>query len=507
MRTVPCLLVVGLWLSCTSAELHGQPAGPTGSARTTISQVCGADPVPIADAGRSRGATIEGRVLDDQLRPLAGARVSAQRVHGRGLEPQVWPTNAEASGTNSGWGPAAVTDRQGVYRIEGLPAGAYYVSVIAPRPRAAGSNTPRAERFGYGTTFYPGSPTAAYASPVRLARDGTIGGVDIRLEKRRLSRLSGRIYSTRQSLDRQGASVRLAPSALLGAGRLDAFATSSPIGPDGTFAFEDVPPGDYLVIGRAVSPRTVREVARTGRSDVLTRDPDAEFGTLKVSVAGDDLADLQLALSPGGRIAGRITLDGRPYRPTGYLPVVARPLDLDAMIGGATDVPISRDGTFDIRGLAGRFVLRVGDVAPELALARVELFGRDVADEGVTVTSGNDVSDVVIALTSSPTEVTGRIARPSAKRPYAGPCAVVVFSADASRWSLPASRYVAATTPQSSGVFSVIGLPPGSYLAVAVSEIADFEAVDPDYLRNVARLGQEVRLVEGETAAITLTLH
>ncbi|MEO5821767.1 MAG: carboxypeptidase-like regulatory domain-containing protein [Vicinamibacteraceae bacterium] len=475
-------------------------------------EVCGGRS-PSTEKGRARssGGVIEGRVIDDQLRPLADAKVSAQRVRGVGSQLEVWPIEAASSPRRgSSWGPTAVTNRLGIYRIEGLPPGPYYVSAIAPNPpqKRPGPGTRLSEAVGYGPTFYPGSTTVAYASSVRLRADDEMTGIDIRVEKRRLARLSGHVSGTRGRLDVEGASVRLAPSAMFGAGRLDAFTGHSALAADGAFSIEAVPPGDYVLIARSVSPLVLREVARTGSSEPLTRDPGAEFATLKVTVNGEDVTELELPLSAGGRIAGRITVDGRPYTPgRKYVAVVARPLDEDATIAGASEVGVTRDGTFEIRGVAGRFILRVGDIAPDMALARVELFGRDVADAGVIVSPRESVSDVTIMLTSSPTELTGRIAKPPADHSPAGPCTVLVFSDDANQWSLPSSRYVAVTSPQPGGVFSIVGLPPGNYLALAVRDADDLDAIDPEYLRRVARLGQKVRLREGETTAVALALH
>lgn len=514
MREVMPLLLASLWLCNAPALLRAQNAVNSGERLATADSltVCsGSNRLGDADAARTRGGVIEGRVIDEQLRPVADARVSAQRVRGAGLQLQLWPSDSEPlSPAGGASGPTVVTDRLGVYRISGLSPGPYYVSALAPRPRkaAAAERTHPAEKVGYGATFYPGSTTAAYASPVRLRSGEQITGIDIRLESRKLARLSGRVLGTRGRLDNEGASIRLSPATLLGAGRVDAFSGHSSLSADGTFSIDDVPPGDYVLVARSVSPATIREVARTGRSEVLTRDPDSEFATLKVSVNGEDQTELQLQLSAGGHIAGRVSLDGRPFQPGGrFIPVVAEPLDLNATMVGATEVAIGPDGTFEIRSVTGEFLLRVGDLTPELALSRINLFGRDVADAGIFVSPREVVSDVEIVLTSSPTEVTGRIDKPTANVPQRGSCTVVVFSADASRWSLPSSRYVAAQTPQAGGVFSIVGLPPGTYLAFAVSEIDNLDAIDPEYLRQVARLGREVRLREGETAAVTLPLH
>jgi hypothetical protein len=215
---------------------------------------------------------------------------------------------------------------------------------------------------------------------------------------------------------------------------------------------------------------------------------------------------VQLALSAGGRIAGRVTLDGQLFDPGGkYVAVMATPAGLDAWAAGATSVRLGRDGRFDVRGVAGRLVIRVVDKATELALARATLFDRDVTGSGVLVSPREQVVDVNVALTSMPTEVSGRVVVQPSKDAQVAPCAVVVFSTDASRWSWPASRYVASTAPRA-GVFSIVGLPPGSYWGVAVSDV-DVEHTSVEYLTQVRRLATKVALRAGETASVTLRLQ
>jgi hypothetical protein len=471
-----------------------------GTCSSTVGARAGQSAVPAT--GR-----IAGRVLDEQLKPVRGATVSAQRVRSSGADLEVRPDD-KGQRTNPGytWGPAAVTNPSGEYQLDNLRAGQYYVSVVVDVPpgNAAVGVRPRAAKFGYGNTFYPGSTQLAYASPVRLSPGAEVTGIDIRLEKSRLARITGRVTATRNLSDGQ-TSVVLTPSAAFGAGRLAGFSGFSSVSADGTFAIADVPPGDYVLTARSLPSAVLRDLLRTGSSAPLTRDLNAEFGTLPITVDGRDIGDVQLALSSGGRIAGRVTLDGRPFDPGAkYVAVVAAPADTSAIAAGATSVRVGRDGRFDIRGVAGKFVIRMDDPGKEFALARVAQFGRDVTDSGVLISPLEQSVDIEIALTSLPTELTGRVLLPASSEPQASPCVVVVFSTDDHRWSLPESRYVATAAP-SSGVFSVVGLPPGKYWAVAVSNVD--EPGDVSYLAEVRRLATEVSLREGETASVTLRLQ
>lgn len=114
------------------------------------------------------------------------------------------------------------------------------------------------------------------------------------------------------------------------------------------------------------------------------------------------------------------------------------------------------------------------------------------------------MSDIQIILTSTPTELTGRVVSGAANLPV--PCTVIAFSNDKSRWLLPASRYVVSTLPRPDGVFSITGLPPGVYYAAAVRALDDGELLDPEFLSRQSRRATEVRLREGESRAVALRL-
>jgi hypothetical protein len=468
-----------------------------------------------AETPRRPPAAIQGRIVDERLEPIARAVVSAQRVRFAGGDLRLVSDESSSSPRTSAPSVStAVTNTRGEYRVDGLPAGQYFVSAVVPTPEPVASQTragkPVKERFGFGATFYPGTTYAAQAQRVVVRPGEEVSAIDITLEKKRLARVSGKVVSVRDRLH-DGAAVTLAPAPSQGAGRVEGFLGHGKIGADGSFAIENVPPGDYVLKARSIPASVVNEIAVTGTSAPLTRDPESEFGAMPLSVDGEDLDRLALTISPGGRITGTVRLDGHPFKPSrSEGSITAEPVDADSFSAGATRVAVAEDGTFDIRGLFGRFVLRVGDVAPDLTLARVELFGADVTDTGLNVRPREDVADVAVVLSSRPTELTGRVTVATASpatTAMSGGCLVIVFSDDPKRWSWAASRYVATAEPTAGGIFSITGLPPGTYLAVAVSDIEDGQWLDPVYLKSVSRRATEVRLREGESRTLTLRLE
>jgi hypothetical protein len=485
-------------------------ASPSAPGIEAPPDVCGSAPQTAGRPDVQRWGAIEGHVLDEQRRPLAGATVSAQRVRLATTGLRLVPNDATQPAGASTPLLTMTTNRQGEYRLERLPAGQYYVSAVLKTPRVeqipAREAKGRAEKIGYGPMFYPGTTYMAHASPVRVRPGDEVTAIDITLEKKRLARVSGVVVSMRGRFHTDGADVALVPSPALGGGGLVGFLGHSLIGATGTFSIDQVPPGEYLLKAQSLPARIVNEIAMTGRSQPMTRDPESEFGTLAVTVDGEDIDGISVALSTLGRVKGRVTLDGQPFAPRRqYVSVTAEPVDPDSFAPGASAVPIQPDGTFAILGLVGRFVLRVGEMAPGLTLARVEMSGSDVTDAGLIVRPREEVSDIEIVLSSKPTELTGRVVAGTSKT--AGPCRIIAFSADANRWSWTASRYVASTPPEPGGVFSITGLPPGGYLVVAVNEVEDGQWLDPGYLKQVSSRATKVTLHEGESSSLILKLE
>ena len=73
-----------------------------------------------------------------------------------------------------------------------------------------------------------------------------------------------------------------------------------------------------------------------------------------------------------------------------------------------------------------------------------------------------------------------------------------MFADDASKW-WDDSRWVKTARPDQDGRYQIKGLPPGDYVAVAVSYVEDGMWNDPEYLESIRRYGQKLTLGEGES--------
>ena len=68
------------------------------------------------------------------------------------------------------------------------------------------------------------------------------------------------------------------------------------------------------------------------------------------------------------------------------------------------------------------------------------------------------------------------------------------------------SRFIAMARPTQQGRFSVSGLPPEDYLAVALPGAAGTEYMDPEFLQQLRPLATRFVLQEGESKTLDLRL-
>ena len=83
--------------------------------------------------------------------------------------------------------------------------------------------------------------------------------------------------------------------------------------------------------------------------------------------------------------------------------------------------------------------------------------------------------------------------------------AVVLFASDSTKWA-PHSRYIAVAHPDNTGKFTLKGILPGSYLAVALEWIEEGQETDPEFLERMKRLATAVDLSGGDNKTLDLKL-
>jgi protocatechuate 3,4-dioxygenase beta subunit len=352
------------------------------------------------------------------------------------------------------------TDDRGIYRIYGLAPDEYIVSATVgqlARKRVQGAFVlePMTELAGYATSYHPGTATPAEAQrvPVNLSQD--VPGIDIMLMRAPTARITGTIVDSSGKPVRDG--LILTPS------RRSGVLATSPVGAEidsaGRFEFRNVAPGEYVI------------QASGGFRNAYD---EGETASQFVTVSGTDVTGLEIRLTRGSEIAGRLTFESSSAPETLFgFDIQAVPVDMDRtpqnLESGAASAFIEADGTFKVAGVTGARVFRLMQAQPGWALKAVLLDGEDITDAPIVLDATlTSLDGLEVVLTDRISNVSGR-AVDARGRPVSD-ATIVVYSMDRAHWG-EGSRFLATARSARDGTFAVRHLPPGEYRAAAVAQL------------------------------------
>jgi protocatechuate 3,4-dioxygenase beta subunit len=400
------------------------------------------------------GGVISGTILDEHGEPLVAAPVEVMRprfVNG------VRRLVSAMSSTGE------ITDDRGQFRIHGLEPGAYYV--------AAGPASGPLERT-YRTrenlaTFYPGTDSVAEAQAIRLDAGQEVGGISFTVKPVRLAAIRGTIH---RSDGTPGRSLR--GSNAYGDG-LDTIRVDR----DGSFVVLDpVPPGRYHLF--AVE--------------------DGEVVAASVSVDGADVM-VPLFMNKAPTVRGRLIFEGDASRsrpPLSDFGVQARGMASYTMFSNAA---IGSDGTFSLMLWPGAQLINVFS-ARDWQLLSIRRNGEDVTTQASF--EAGELSDLEIVFTTRTTTLTG-VVHDSRGR-VTSDATIVVFPEDARVRETGLSRHIRVVRPDDQGRFTVSGLVPTKYIAIAVEDLERGEETDSQTLQRLANRGVLFEIAAGQTHALNL---
>jgi len=522
-----------------------------------------------AFAAMAQTAPAQERGVDDAIAPpLAGDGAS---VAGRVVSPATnTPVRAAlVVATNErGVRVTATTDRDGVYRLNQLPAGQWRVT--------ASKSGYITWEFGQRRPFQPGLAIALtrgqqFIADIPLTRGGAISGRVYDASGDSLAGLHVRVY---RAVTEQGSR------------RLKAVGSADFTDDTGAFRVYGLPPGDYYVAASlrvapidSVVQTTYAPTYFPGTGDI------AEAQRIKLGLGAEATATFQLLPVRPTRISGVVTT-GAGHPADAFLSLASQGTELGVPLGngGVTRA----DGTFTLADVApGRYWLKAtlrGDGPDESGAIPVTVDGNELTglmvvtggpatlrgtiaadqgavrrlpgsptiiayssrESGTVLASGNgrsfdignlsepfrlavddlpagwvvkeirvndiDVTDQPVEL--SPNQqatalivVTDRIAEIAGVVPVvdsANPPAIVVFPEDSTKWH-GRSRYVRRAHADERGRFLIQGLPPGErYLAVATDYLEEGEHLDPEFLAGVREMAVPFSIAEAEKITLEL---
>ena len=421
------------------------------------------------DFSLPRGAVITGRIFDEFGEPLSDVTVAPMRYQ-----------FVQGKRTLIPAGRAASTDDNGEFRLFGVTPGQYYLQATW-RPNnpigPEGGNQP-----AYAPMFFPGVADAIEAQRFTLGIGQQVNDLVMALKPAKAVRVSGTVMSS----DGRPATGMLNVMRTVGAGFASNMAIM--IRPDGSFQLNGVAPGEYQIRSFPNGPGG----------------PDAETAMAKITVAGEDITDLQLVTSKALSVSGRLIVDPAAVAALPSTLFVSA-FGLDGPNFGNVPARVADDYTFVLKTSPGRSRINLSNPPAGWSIRAVRLNGVDVLDSGIEFKPNQDVRGLEVEVTNRVSALTGLVAtgRGEVSRDYTA----IAFPQDSERWKDTNSRFIRTGRPDQDGRFKISGLPAGDYFLIAVDRIEPGESTDPDFLERVRTKATRFSLIEGETKSIDLKLN
>lgn len=492
---------VNAWTASTDDdgrfEVRGVPAGAyqlrvakTGflppASYETVSILRNTGDTDLGPIVMRRAAAIAGRVVDETGEPIVAVMVSASRLvysppGTRTIRPVTF----------------AATNDLGEYRLFGLEPGAYYVGASS-RTASADLALQRAEQRvlfippeqprGFAPTYFPSARHETDAQAIRVAAGENRLGVDIRLANQPLVRISGRVRMS------DGTAAVGAYLVLATAGNRDVDMSSrrsATISTDGSFSIVGVIPGQYTL--SAYSRDYLNQASQAVRS--------LESWTMALNVAAD-VSGIEIHLSEGFGIRGRVVVDGVPQSVAGAQLSIGVARYENASEPSLPPVAIQASGDFLIRNVAaGRVRLVVANLPARVMISRMTLNGIDITDEGFELSA--HVSGIDVSITTNSAVLAGVVTTVNRERALSH---VIVFSEDSRYWTLPGTRYLHLMST-TNGEFKTWRVPPGRYFAAAVPTVDPMTWADPENLAQLRKLATAFTVPESGLVTLNLVMR
>ena len=429
-------------------------------------------------------AVVEGRVTDEDGDPMPEAQVAVLR-------------QTFVSG-HSHWEQAGAerTNDLGEYRIAGLAAGNYFVSVTpppdfrsliettgsAPAPRS-GPPSDKPAPAAYQTTYYPGTRDRGQAASIQL-HAGDDFPVNFSL-------------APSPSLTLRGSVVNLPPGSsaaiILQSKDFNLVLNGAQMHKDGSFEIRDISPGAYTILA-SVDNVAVPMMARQ---------------SLQIA---ENVEGLRLAPQAGGAVSGRLRMETNATArlDPGQIFLMLRSSNGDSDDDSLSSVTmgtsfsnvahVNGDGSFEWKNVpAGKYSVQISESSamPDWFLKSVTAGGHDVTDSGF-IASGDTTNLALVASAN------GAVAEGVASNQNDEPIAdAVVVAIPEARFRNHPDRYRKGVTDQS-GRFTLRGLPPGDYTLFAWESVDGEAYYNAEFLKNYEAQGKALHLSEGLKASVRL---
>jgi Carboxypeptidase regulatory-like domain len=430
-------------------------------------------------------AVVRGRVTDEDGDPLPNAQVAVLRqtyVSGR--------SRLEQAG-------AERTNDLGEYRVAGLPAGNYYVSVSPPPDfrsliEAAGAasethaaNDKAAAQTSYQTTYYPGTADRSQAAPLELHAGDELP-VNFSL-------------TPSPALSIRGSVVNLPPRSsaaiMLQSRDFSLVLNGAEMHQDGSFVIRDVAPGAYTILA----------TVENGPVPMMARQT--------LQIVSNSVEDLRLSPQPGSWVHGRLRVENRNggrFDPSQiFLQLRSADWDED-VVGGFSSADgfshvahVGTDGSFEWKSVPpGNYSVQLagdGGGSSDLFIKSALSGSRDVGDAGISVNGGAVVLDLVASANGG---VVDGVAVDAKGQPVANAVIVAVPELRL-RGRLELYRK---TVSDQSGRFALHGVESGEFTVLAWESVDGEAYYNPEFLKSYEGQGSVLRVGEGDRKTVRVVV-
>jgi protocatechuate 3,4-dioxygenase beta subunit len=436
----------------------------------------------------SRAAVIQGRITDENGEPVAGVQVEALAFKA----PPAWQAMPSVK---SQWVAvkSASTNDLGEFRLFGLPPGSYYVAAIESGmgdlasglavsvseltvswvSGDGGALSFESEQQGnhHPPTYYPGVTQRSQAQRIHVA-PGQETRIDISLRPEKTVAVSGRV------IDPAGKPAAQTFVAIQPQERQNTFSDFGHSGltdAQGKFEIKGVLPGAYTA-----SATSLQEGKPYSAQQAL-------------EVAGENVTGIQLHLTSGADLSGRVIAAGGANVELG---------ELQAMLlapSGASMAKMHKDGTFTLSNVQqGTYGVQLFGLPEGWYVSSIAFGENNVLEDGLKLGEAGTAHTIEVILKQGTGQLEGTVLRKNDPAPGS---VVRLAPEHASAYRPDLSR--TATTDQR-GHFIIKDVVPGRYRAVATSGDPDGEDDQESAVESGAETG--ITLGERESKTVQLTL-
>jgi hypothetical protein len=379
--------------------------------------------------------SIAGTVVDADGQPVEGCNVWAESNRG---------------------GQSSQSDAQGRFRVGGLTPARYKIKAQPNEPRTPPEiRTDGTMEVHYSDTYYPSALDAAGGSTIAVQAGSEISGIEIRLVRTPIVRVSGKVTGVPAGAENVFVTaLRREGGRPPWTGRFIGWNTSTNVKKDETFAFWRLAPGQYRIVARWNSPAGASMASAP--ADIVVADSDVDGIELRLMAAADLIGQVEYESD-----------DAKPQAPADQSrqPRQRPPqLILQGIDGtmGSMSGQVDSTGAFTFeKVLPGHY--RVMWTGGRAYVKSVRLGSSELAG-GILDLSNGVAGPLTLVISAQYGSVSGTVDTGDA--PATGFRVVLLPDSDESAGFM-VTRHVPV---RSDGSYSLDALPPGTYKMAAVAE-------------------------------------